>query len=189
MSRYSFGVKTKANDARLKILENKNVKAAFFERFGAGTSGTLERLPGSSIVLDGWSEGVDAVVSTIGKTGKPTYESPVTAEGSIVTTTMDEHGNWKLSGIPKKYPIAIIYTYKIPLPSFRPTQALEAIMVEEYDIKGSAETVRVSLLAEICVLRQQIQDLSERVSQLEISPKKVAEPVVLNLPQFAGIRV
>jgi len=120
VSRYAY-TENKENQ------EKKNVRATFFARVDSGTKGRVEPPKGAKIVLDSWGEKIDALVSKISENGKPTCESPVTKRGKIVTTTMDADGNWKLSGRPTTYPIAIIYAYEISLPIFKSIESLESV--------------------------------------------------------------
>ena len=125
--RYNFTTKTRIIDERLSRLENKHVTATWFERVGNRTGGTLTPPHNSEIVLDTWDEGIDAVTSEIGEDGKPTFVSPKDLDGKILTVTLDIDGNWKLSGTPRKFPIAIIYVYSIPVVSLRACKTLDVI--------------------------------------------------------------
>lgn len=164
MSRYSFGTREKKNSIRLSKLEAKNVKATFFERIGSGTSGTLEKPKDSILALGEWGEGVNALVSTVDKKGFPTYESPVTSKGAVVTTTLNENGYWELSGVPTKYPIAIIYVYQQPLAIVNPARALDKILkVEHYDPAGTAGGVEENLLKKMGSLERRLEKLEKRL--------------------------
>ena len=99
------------------------VKALWFEQINSGASGTFSAPAQGEIVLDQWAAGVDALASTI-SSGVPTYISPATAGGIIVTATLDISGNWTLSGTPSAYPVAIIYVYKVKLKYLDQTKQL-----------------------------------------------------------------
>jgi hypothetical protein len=118
-------------------LEDKYVKATWFETINSGTSGTLTPPTGGTIMLDQWSAGVDCVTSTI--SGElPTYQSPLTAGGVIVTGTLDSLGNWSLSGTPSPYPVALIYVYKSKLTDFDYTKTLleEELLPQHNNLEG-----------------------------------------------------
>jgi hypothetical protein len=99
------------------------VKALWFEQINSGTSGTFSAPAQGEIVLDQWAAGVDALASTI-SSGVPTYISPTTAGGIIITATLDINGNWTLSGTPSAYPVAIVYVYKVKLKYLDQTKQL-----------------------------------------------------------------
>lgn len=93
-------------------LGNNEYKIAYYAEINAA-SGTISKPVGSTIMLDQFYGGVDAVISTISG-GKPSGEMPVTTGGTLVdVTTFDALGNFVLSGIPSSYPCALIYTIKI----------------------------------------------------------------------------
>lgn len=93
-------------------LGNNEYKIAYYAEINAA-SGTITKPTGSTIMLDQFFGGIDAVISTISG-GKPSGEMPVTAGGTVVdVTTFDALGNFVLSGIPSNYPCALIYTIKI----------------------------------------------------------------------------
>lgn len=101
------------------------VKALWFESISSGTSGTFSAPTQGTIVLDQWAAGVDALASKI-SSGVPSYESPLTSGGVIVTATLDVSGAWTLSGTPSAYPVAIVYCYQVKLRYFDSTKSLGA---------------------------------------------------------------
>ena len=109
-------------------LEDKYVKCLWFEVINSGTSGTLTPPTSTTILLDQWSAGVDAVASTL-SSGVPTLTAPETSGGVDITATLDVSGNWTLSGTPAAYPVAIIYCYKVKLKDFDDTKVLGGIEV------------------------------------------------------------
>ena len=160
--RYSYGGQTKSTVKRLTILENKNVKATYFERVDKGTIGRVTPPAWSKIILDGWGEKIDALVSEVSEEGVPTNKSPVTVKGKIVTTTMDARGNWKLSGTPKAYPIAIVFVYELSVSVFNPKKSLGTARVEKYDPVGAADAVRTELKEEVDKLKRVIAALKSK---------------------------
>ena len=110
--------------ARVTALEDKYVRALWFEQINSGASGTITPPAGGTIVLDQWAAGIDAVTSTITTGTKPDFVSAKNAAGAIITATMDASGNWTISDTPSAYPIAIIYVYEVKLEDFNRTYAL-----------------------------------------------------------------
>jgi len=93
-------------------LGNNEIKLAYYAEINTA-SGTIAKPTGSTIMLDQFYGGVDAVVSTI-VGGKPTGEMPRTAGGALVdVTSFDASGNYTLSGLPSGFPCALIYNIKI----------------------------------------------------------------------------
>jgi len=107
--------KTQGQISRLNLkvttLENNEIKITYYAEINAA-SGTITKPTNSTIMLDQFFGGVDAVISTISG-GKPTGDMPQTAGGVVVdVTSFDTSGNFVLSGIPSAYPCALIYTIK-----------------------------------------------------------------------------
>ena len=92
-------------------LETRYVRVGWFEQIASGTSGAITVPPGGEIILDAFAGGVDALVSTV-ENAWPSFDSPLTAGGSVVAATLDGVGNWTLSGTPSAYPVALIYQYR-----------------------------------------------------------------------------
>jgi hypothetical protein len=126
-----------SGEERITALEDKYVKATWFESIAAGTSGTLTPPEGGTILLDQWAAGVDALAS-VEAGGIPGYESPSTAGGDIVTATLDASGNWSLSGTPSAYPVDIIFAYEVKLKDFDHDKS-----IGEVEIIPSAGSVNV----------------------------------------------
>lgn len=117
------------------------VKALWFESISSGTSGTLTPPTQGEIVLDQWSAGIDALASQI-SSGIPTFESPLTAGGVIITATLDALGAWTISGAPSAYPVAIVYCYQVKLRYFDYTKQLGG-----YELIPTAEGVYTDVTA------------------------------------------
>jgi len=108
------------------------LRTSWFEKVTSGTSGSFTAPTGGTIVLDGWPEGVDVLVSKMDSLeGAPSFESVTTAAGAVVTATLDASGNYTLSGTPSAYPIALIYVYSIPTASIDSTKSLTYLEVED----------------------------------------------------------
>ena len=108
----SAGGISPADAARITTLENNEYKVAYFTEINSDT-GTIITPAGATILLDQFSGGVDAYVSTI-SSSQPTGNNPITA-GSVVVdvSSFDALGNYTLSDIPSTYPVALIYILKI----------------------------------------------------------------------------
>jgi len=126
-----------SGEERITALEDKYVKATWFESIAIGTIGTLTPPEGGTILLDQWAAGVDALAS-IEAGGIPGYESPRTAGGDIVTATLDASGNWSLSGTPSAYPVDLIFAYEVKLKDFDHDKS-----IGEVEIIPSAGSVNV----------------------------------------------
>ena len=109
---------------KVESLEDKYVRALWFEQINSGASGTVTPPTGGTIVLDQWAAGIDAVTSTITDGNKPDFISAKNSSGDIITATMDTGGNWTISDTPFAYPIAIIYVYEVRLEDFDRTYSL-----------------------------------------------------------------
>lgn len=99
------------------ILRGKDVRTTRFASIGSGTNGTLTLPTASTIVLDDFGGGTDALTAQI-ETGKPINQSAKTSTGTSIAVTLDSSGNYTLSGTPSAYPIAIIYRVKQELEDF-----------------------------------------------------------------------
>ena len=111
---------------------NKYVRTTRFASIGAGTGGAVALPPNSTVVLDDFGGGVDAVITTI-SAGYPTFSHAFTAAGAIVTTSFDAGGNYTLSGAPSAYPVALIYRVRQTLSDFDSTST---DIIGEYDVES-----------------------------------------------------
>ena len=103
---------------RVTYLENNEYKVTYWEEISTD-SGTITKPTGSTIILDGFMSGVDALVETI-VNGQPSGFSPVTAGGAYVTvSSFDTSGNYTLSGTPSATPVALLYILTIPADQYQ----------------------------------------------------------------------
>lgn len=93
------------------------VKALWFEIINSGTSGTLTPPTEGEVVLDQWAAGIDALASQV-SSSIPTFTSPLTVDGDVITATINAAGEWSLSATPASYPVAVVYVYKTLLGKF-----------------------------------------------------------------------
>lgn len=113
-------------------LGDKYVRTTRFASIGAGTSGTVTLPANSTVVLDDFGGGVDAVITTI-SAGRPTFSHAFTAAGDLVTTSFDAGGNYTLSGAPSAYPVALVYRVRQKLSEFDSTSS---DIIGDYDVEG-----------------------------------------------------
>lgn len=125
-------------------LGNNEFKIAYFAEINAA-SGTITKPTGSTIMLDQFFGGIDAVISTISG-GKPTGEMPITAGGILVdVTSFNTSGDFVLSGIPSAYPCALIYTIKISATNYANVD-LEYVIEYEGTERTAEQTINPLLL-------------------------------------------
>lgn len=109
--------------AGLSTLEDINVKTTFFEQINSGLSGTITPPASATIDLDEFGGGVDAVVSKMSG-GFPTYEIATESDDTPITATLNDDGEWAISGTPSAYPVALIYAYRVAIGNFDHTKSL-----------------------------------------------------------------
>lgn len=103
--------------SRVVYLEDNEYKVTYYSSVNSAT-GAVVKPTNSTIMLDQYPGGIDALVSKINV--KPTGENPQTGLGAIVdVTSFDSLGNYTLSGTPSSFPVAIIYTIKIKAVDFQ----------------------------------------------------------------------
>lgn len=123
------GGMTPAELARLEYLETNEYKITYWASI-ATNSGTITKPTGSTIILDSFASGVDALVETISN-GQPTGYSPVTGGGAYVTvSSFDASGNYTLSGTPSATPVALLYVITIPADQYQNLDLTKIIMPE-----------------------------------------------------------
>lgn len=97
---------------RITNLENNEYKILYFQTISTAT-GTITKPTGSTILLDQFYSGGDAIVETLSN-GQPTGQSPLTVGGSVVSvSSFDTLGNYTLSGTPSSFDVALVYIFKI----------------------------------------------------------------------------
>lgn len=107
---YGFGIYN-TNLARIQNLENATLKIAYYTEIN-GTSGTITKPTGSTILLNQLAGGADALVSTIN--GTITGDSPKTSGNALVdVSSFNSSGDFVLTGTPSAYPVGLIYWVSI----------------------------------------------------------------------------
>lgn len=98
---------------RVTTLENNEYKITYYEII-SGASGSLTVPTGATINAGEFGLSGNAILSKIDGSNKPTFESPVTSGGTVVTASLDEtNGNWVASGVYTDTNVALIYSIKI----------------------------------------------------------------------------
>lgn len=97
---------------RTTILENNEFKILYYASINSST-GTITKPTNSTIILNDFPQGIDAVCETI-VNGEPSGLSATTSGGVAITvSSFDIAGNYVFSGIPSAYPVALVYVLKI----------------------------------------------------------------------------
>lgn len=97
---------------RLSILENNVYKITYYEII-SGASGTLT-VPTQATVNGGEFAGLNCILSEVDGSNKPTWVTPKTAGGTVVTSTLNVGtGAWVKSGVTASANVALIYSLDI----------------------------------------------------------------------------
>jgi len=104
---------------RIRTLENKDVRAEFYEQLTAveGVSGTITLPTGATLLVDSWQDSYEGVVTTITDGQLPDQDFAREADGTIITVDYLDNGDgtadYTLSGTPSAWPVAILYEYSV----------------------------------------------------------------------------
>lgn len=102
-----------STNSRITILENNEYKITYYEVV-SGASGSLTLPTGAIINAGEFGLSGNCVLSKIDGSNKPTFESPKTAGGTVVTASLNETtGAWVASGVYTDPSVALIYSIKI----------------------------------------------------------------------------
>lgn len=98
---------------RVTNLENNELKITYYEII-SGTSGSLT-VPTNATINEGeFGLSGNAILSKIDGSNKPTFQSPVTSGGVVVTASLNATtGTWLASGVYTDSNVALIYSIKI----------------------------------------------------------------------------
>jgi len=98
---------------RVTNLENNEYKVTYYEII-SGASGSITIPTGATINAGEFGLSGNCILSKIDGSNKPTFESPKTSGGTIVTASLNETtGAWVASGIYTDSSVALIYSIKI----------------------------------------------------------------------------
>lgn len=99
--------------SRVTTLENNEYKITYYEII-SGASGSLTLPTGATINAGEFGLSGNCILSKIDGSNKPTFESPKTSGGTIVTASLNETtGAWVASGTYTDANVALIYSIKI----------------------------------------------------------------------------
>lgn len=99
--------------SRVTTLENNEYKVTYYEII-SGASGSLTLPTGATINAGEFGLSGNAILSKIDGSNKPTFESPKTSGGTIVTASLNTAtGAWVASGTYTDSDVALIYSIKI----------------------------------------------------------------------------
>jgi len=99
--------------SRVTNLENNEYKITYYEII-SGASGSITIPTGATINAGEFGLSGNCVLSKIDGSNKPTFESPKTAGGTIVTASLNvSTGAWVASGTYTDSSVALIYSIKI----------------------------------------------------------------------------
>lgn len=141
-----------ALDGRVTNLENNEYKVTYYEII-SGTSGSLTVPTGATINAGEFGLSGNAILSKIDGSNKPTFESPKTSGGVIVTASLNEStGAWTVSGTYTDTNVALIYSIKIKAVYYANltySRVIETIYIESnytdsFDYTGSTYTLTVA---------------------------------------------
>lgn len=100
-------------DSRLTNLENNVYKITYYE-IVSGASGTITPPTGATFNANEFGGSGDSILSKINVDNKPTFSSPTTAGGVVVTANLNPlTGAWTASGIYTDTSVALIYSINI----------------------------------------------------------------------------
>lgn len=100
-------------DTRITNLENNVLKVTYYE-IVSGASGTITPPTGATFNSDEFGNSGNSILSRINGANKPTYESPQTAGGVVVTANLNTTtGAWIASGVYTDTNVALIYSINI----------------------------------------------------------------------------
>ena len=94
--------------SRINKLESADHEYEIFRIIESGTSGRIALPDGVAIRLDQYPGAADCLI-TGGSGGRPLDECAYTADGVLITGTLDADGAYSLSGVPASYPVFIVF--------------------------------------------------------------------------------
>jgi len=125
----------------IDALNNRIIQYRYYEVVAGTSSGNYINVPqGGTVALNKFGGSKDAVLSRVDESNVPTWESPKTLGGTIITTSLDSSGNYVFSGTPVDDTLALIYVFNIyqkaSLTNVAPTS-----IIEETEILGTLADV------------------------------------------------
>jgi hypothetical protein len=98
------------------LLQTLGDNYEYYEIFEIVTSdtGTVTKPSQSTILLDRYTDGVDAIITELDSQNFPIDAPARDALGNVITTTFDADGHYDLSATPVSPAVAIVYLIRIP---------------------------------------------------------------------------
>ena len=112
---------------RIAAMEDTTYEYELWQSIGSGTSGTISIPEGAVIRLDQYPNAGDCLIVKCDAAGRPVDEPAGHANGTAITATLDTSGQFVLSGVPKSYPVAIVFQVALPQKAI-PTIPLDSIV-------------------------------------------------------------
>lgn len=130
------GVDLTSVNSRITVLENNEYKVTYYEII-SGTSGSLTIPSQATINAGEFGLSGNAILSKINGSNKPTFESPTTSGGAIVTASLTTStGAWVASGTYTDTNVALIYSIKIKAVYYSNltySNIIETVNLEKYN--------------------------------------------------------
>lgn len=121
---------------RVAILEDNEYKVTYYEVVST-TSGTITPPTGATFNDDEFGDAGNAILSTLATSGKPNFETPVTAGGAAVTVSLNTTtGAWITSGAYTAPSVAIIYSIRIAAINYQNLNYDNIIEYEEINLSS-----------------------------------------------------
>jgi hypothetical protein len=139
----------------INILKNNEFKITYYEVI-SGTSGSLTVPTGATINSDEFGLSGNCILSKIDGSSKPTFESPKTAGGAVVTASLNTStGAWVTSDTYTDSSVVLIYSIKIKAIDYSNLIYNNIIESEELDpIKTYTAPLNYSSLTETISIAQ-----------------------------------
>ena len=124
-------------NGRVTNLENNEYKITYYE-IVSGASGSLTIPTGATINAGEFGLSGNCILSKIDGSNKPTFESPKTVGGTVVTASLNETtGAWVASGTYTDTNVALIYSIKIKAINYSNltyTNIIETVELSDFPI-------------------------------------------------------
>jgi hypothetical protein len=153
-SSLSIGLSSGGSDTtelvqRIAAMEDTTYEYELWQSIGNGTSGTVSIPEGAVIRLDQYPNAGDALIVKCDGAGRPVDELAGQANGTAITATLDASGQFVLSGVPKSYPVAIVFQVALPQKSIPaiPLDSIVGYQVVRYTDAQAAAAAPVQAVA------------------------------------------
>ncbi len=145
--------------SRVTNLENNEYKITYYEII-SGASGSLTLPTGATINAGEFGLSGNCILSKIDGSNKPTFESPQTSGGTVVTASLNETtGDWIASGTYVDTDVALIYSLKIKAVNYGNLDYDR--IIETLELNNYPEQLAVLTSASISTTSSSNTDLTE----------------------------